>query len=106
MYGLDNERTRDFGGKCLLARRLLERGVRFIQLYSGGGHLEDTWDGHTDCIKNHTTHAPARPISPSPQLLADLKRTSGLWDETLVVWGGEFGAHPDQRGNQQTWPRP
>ena len=55
MYGLDNERTRDFGRKCLLARRLLERGVRFIQLYSGGGHLEDTWDGHSDCIKNHTT---------------------------------------------------
>ena len=46
--------THDFGSKCLLARRLLERGVRFIQLYSGGGHLEDTWDGHSDCIRNHT----------------------------------------------------
>ena len=57
MYGLDDERTADFGRKCLITRRLLEAGVRFVQLYSGGGHLEDTWDGHTDCITNHT---PAR----------------------------------------------
>jgi hypothetical protein len=96
LYGLDDERTRDFGGKCLLARRLLERGVRFIQLYSGGGHLEDTWDGHSDCIKNHTLHAGEtdRPIA---ALLTDLKRT-GLWDETLVVWGGEFGRTPTSEG--------
>ena len=92
MYGLDSERTRDFGSKCLLARRLLERGVRFIQLYSGGGHLEDTWDGHSDCIKNHTIHA-GETDQPVAALLADLKRT-GLWDETLIVWGGEFGALP------------
>ena len=65
MYGLDSERTSDFGSKCLLARRLLERGVRFVQLYSGGGHLEDTWDGHSDCIKNHRS-TPARPISRWP----------------------------------------
>jgi len=96
LYGLDDERTRDFGGKCLLARRLLERGVRFIQLYSGGGHLEDTWDGHSDCIQNHTLHAGEtdRPIA---ALLTDLKRT-GLWDETLVVWGGEFGRTPTSEG--------
>jgi hypothetical protein len=96
MYGLDDERTRDFGGKCLLARRLLERGVRFIQLYSGGGHLEDTWDGHSDCIGNHTLHA-GETDKPVAALLADLKRT-GLWDETLVVWGGEFGRTPTSEG--------
>jgi hypothetical protein len=96
MYGLDDARTADFGSKCLLARRLLERGVRFVQLYSGGGHLEDTWDGHSDCIKNHTLHAGEtdRPIA---ALLSDLKRT-GLWDETLVVWGGEFGRTPTSEG--------
>jgi hypothetical protein len=96
MYGLDDGRTRDFGSKCLLARRLLERGVRFIQLYSGGGHLEDTWDGHSDCIKNHTTHA-GETDQPVAALLADLKRT-GLWDDTLVVWGGEFGRTPTSEG--------
>jgi hypothetical protein len=95
-YGLGNERTRDFGAKCLLARRLLERGVRFIQLYSGGGHLEDTWDGHSDCIKNHTIHA-GETDQPVAALLTDLKRT-GLWDETLVVWGGEFGRTPTSEG--------
>ena len=96
MYGLDNERTRDFGSKCLLARRLLERGVRFIQLYSGGGHLEDTWDGHSDCVKNHMIHA-GETDQPVAALLTDLKRT-GLWDETLVVWGGEFGRTPTSEG--------
>jgi hypothetical protein len=96
LYGLDDERTRDFGSKCLLARRLLERGVRFIQLYSGGGHLEDTWDGHSDCIKNHTLHA-GETDQPVAALLTDLKRT-GLWDETLIVWGGEFGRTPTSEG--------
>src|SRR5579864_541970 len=95
-YGLNDERTRDFGRKCLFTRRLLEKGVRFIQLYSGGGHLEDTWDGHSDCIANHTLHAGEtdRPIA---ALMADLKRT-GLWDETLLVWGGEFGRTPTSEG--------
>jgi uncharacterized protein (DUF1501 family) len=96
MYGLDDDRTRDFGRKCLMTRRLLERGVRFVQLYSGGGHIEDTWDGHTDCITNHTLHAGEtdRPIA---ALMTDLKRT-GLWDETLLVWGGEFGRTPTSEG--------
>jgi hypothetical protein len=95
-YGLNDDLTRDFGRKCLLTRRLLEKGVRFIQLYSGGGHLEDTWDGHSDCIKNHTLHAGEtdRPIA---ALLEDLKRT-GLWDETLLIWGGEFGRTPTSEG--------
>jgi hypothetical protein len=95
-YGLDDPLTADFGRKCLITRRLLERGVRFIQLYSGGGHIEDTWDGHNDCIANHTLHAGEtdRPIA---ALMQDLKST-GLWDETLLIWGGEFGRTPTSEG--------
>ncbi len=95
-YGLNDRLTADFGRKCLVARRLLEKGVRFVQLYSGGGHIEDTWDGHNDCIANHRLHAGEtdRPIA---ALLYDLKRT-GLWDETLVIWGGEFGRTPTSEG--------
>jgi hypothetical protein len=96
LYGLDRKLTADFGRKCLITRRLLERGVRFVQLYSGGGHIEDTWDGHNDCIANHTLHAGEtdRPIG---ALLGDLKRT-GLWKDTLVIWGGEFGRTPTSEG--------
>jgi Protein of unknown function (DUF1501) len=96
MYGLNDKRTADFGRKCLITRRLLEKGVRFIQLYSGGGHIEDTWDGHTDCIGNHKLHA-GETDQPIAALMADLKRTS-LWDETLLVWGGEFGRTPTSEG--------
>ena len=96
MYGLDDKRTADFGRKCLITRRLLEKGVRFIQLYSGGGHIEDTWDGHNDCIANHKLHA-GETDKPIAALIADLKRT-GLWDETLLVWGGEFGRTPTSEG--------
>jgi hypothetical protein len=96
LYGLNNNLTADFGRKCLITRRLLEKGVRFIQLYSGGGHLEDTWDGHSDCITNHKTHA-GETDQPIAALMADLKRT-GLWDETLIVWGGEFGRTPTSEG--------
>jgi hypothetical protein len=96
LYGLNNPRTADFGRKCLIARRLIENGVRFIQLYSGGGHIEDTWDGHTDCIKNHTTHA-SETDQPIAALMADLKRT-GLWEDTLLIWGGEFGRTPTSEG--------
>jgi hypothetical protein len=96
MYGLDNKVTADFGRKCLITRRLLERGVRYVQLYSGGGHIEDTWDGHNDCITNHTLHA-GETDQPIAALMADLKRT-GLWDETLLVWGGEFGRTPTSEG--------
>ncbi|HUG80805.1 MAG TPA: DUF1501 domain-containing protein [Bryobacterales bacterium] len=95
-YGLDDALTADFGRKCLITRRLLERGVRFVQLYSGGGHIEDTWDGHTDCITNHTLHA-GETDKPIAALISDLKRT-GLWDETLLVWGGEFGRTPTSEG--------
>ncbi len=96
MYGLNDKRTADFGRKCLITRRLLENGVRFVQLYSGGGHLEDTWDGHSDCITNHKTHA-GETDQPIAALIADLKRT-GLWDETLLIWGGEFGRTPTSEG--------
>ena len=96
MYGLNDNRTADFGRKCLITRRLIEKGVRFIQLYSGGGHIEDTWDGHNDCITNHTLHA-GETDKPIAALIADLKRT-GLWDETLLVWGGEFGRTPTSEG--------
>ena len=96
MYGLNDPLTADFGRKCLITRRLIEKGVRFIQLYSGGGHIEATWDGHNDCITNHKTHAGEtdRPIG---ALMTDLKRR-GLWDETLLVWGGEFGRTPTSEG--------
>jgi len=95
-YGLDDKLTADFGRKCLITRRLLEKGVRFIQLYSGGGHIEDTWDGHNDCIGNHRLHA-GETDKPIAALMADLKST-GLWDETLVIWGGEFGRTPTSEG--------
>src|SRR3989440_9294443 len=95
-YGLNRPLTADFGRKCLITRRLLERGVRFVQLYSGGGHLEDTWDGHSNCISNHRLHA-GETDQPIAALIADLKR-SGLWEETLLVWGGEFGRTPTSEG--------
>ena len=92
LYGLDDPRTADFGRKCLLARRLVERGVRFVQIYSGGNHNDHNWDAHGDLVLNHEKHAgdTDRPIA---GLLTDLKQR-GLLDETLVVWGGEFGRQP------------
>lgn len=96
MYGLNNKLTADFGRKCLITRRLLERGVRYVQLYSGGGHIEDTWDGHNDCIGNHKLHA-GETDQPIAALMTDLKRT-GLWDDTLLIWGGEFGRTPTSEG--------
>lgn len=96
MYGLNKPQTSDFGHKCLIARRLIERGVRFVQLYSGGGHIEATWDGHNDCITNHKTHA-GETDQPIGALIADLK-ARGLWEDTLLVWGGEFGRTPTSEG--------
>jgi hypothetical protein len=92
LYGIDNPRTADFGRKCLLARRLVERGVRFIQVYSGGAHNDDNWDAHSDMVKNHSKHA-GDTDKPIAGLLKDLKRR-GLLKDTLVVWGGEFGRQP------------
>ncbi|MEX2141079.1 MAG: DUF1501 domain-containing protein [Pirellulales bacterium] len=92
LYGLDNARTADFGRRCLLARRLVERGVRFIQLYSGGNHNDANWDAHGDLEKNHNFHA-GNTDQPIAALLKDLKQR-GMLDSTLVVWGGEFGRQP------------
>jgi len=92
LYGLDNARTADFGRRCLLARRLVERGVRFIQLYSGGAHNDSNWDAHGDLEMNHNFHA-GNTDQPIAALLKDLKQR-GMLDSTLVVWGGEFGRQP------------
>ncbi len=92
MYGVGKGETDEFGKKCLMARRLVERGVRYIQLYSGGGHNDDTWDAHSDMEKNHNKHC-KRTDQPIAALLQDLKDRD-LLDETLVVWGGEFGRQP------------
>jgi len=95
LYGLEDKRTSTFGRNCLLARRLVESGVRFVQLYSGAG---SKWDSHTDIEGKHPPLCQAvdRPIA---GLLADLK-SRGLLDETLVIWGGEFGRTPmSEKGN-------
>ncbi len=92
MYGLDHPVTAHFGRNCLLARRLVERGVRFIQVYSGGNEGPKAWDAHDDLKKNHDLHC-AETDGPIAALLDDLK-ISGLLDSTLVVWGGEFGRSP------------
>lgn len=86
-----------FGRQCLIARRLVERGVRFVQIYSGGGHQQENWDAHNGIEENLLIHGPEidRPIH---ALLTDLKQR-GLLDETLVVWGGEFGRQPVSQGN-------
>jgi len=96
MYGVGGEMTGEFGRNCLIARRLVERGVRFVQLYSGGGHLEETWDAHESVEKNHGRHA-AEIDQPIAALLSDLERR-GLLESTLVVWGGEFGRMPFAEG--------
>ena len=92
LYGVDQEPTNIFGRQCLLARRLVERGVRFIQIYSGGNHNDANWDAHGDLKTNHDLHA-AETDKPVAALLKDLK-LRGLLKETLVVWGGEFGRQP------------
>ena len=92
LYGLDNPLTADFGGRCLLARRLVERGVRFVQVWSGNGMNETDWDGHRQCDKNHQARAAATDKAVAG-LITDLK-SRGLLDSTLVVWGGEFGRSP------------
>jgi hypothetical protein len=92
LYGLDQSASCSFGGKCLLARRLVERGVRFVQVYSDG-----EWDAHSDLAGNHSHHCAATDV-PIYGLLSDLKRR-GLFDSTLVIWGGEFGRMPVSQGS-------
>ena len=88
-YGLNRKSTRSFGSRCLLARRMIERGVRFVQVYSGD---TNGWDAHSDVLKNHTELCESTD-APVAALLTDLKQR-GLWDDTLVIWGGEFGRMP------------
>ena len=92
MYGLNDKKTATFGRQCLMARRLVERGVRFVQLYSGGAHNDDNWDAHGDLAHNHNMHA-GETDKPIAALLKDLK-DKGLLESTLIVWGGEFGRQP------------
>jgi hypothetical protein len=87
MYGLDKSDSQVFGTKCLMARRLIERGVRFVQVFTDG-----EWDAHSKLTQNHTGHCAETDV-PIDGLLTDLKRR-GLWDSTLVIWGGEFGRMP------------
>jgi hypothetical protein len=95
LYGLDRDATREFGTRCLLARRLVERGVRFVQLFAGD---TNGWDAHDDVETNHGMMA-ARTDRPVAGLLTDLKRR-GLLDDTLVIWGGEFGRMPMSEGGK------
>ena len=92
LYGLNDKRTVVFGRQCLMARRMVERGVRFIQIYSGGAHVDSTWDAHNDLKTNHDLHA-GETDKPIAGLLKDLKQR-GLLESTLIVWGGEFGRQP------------
>jgi hypothetical protein len=93
MYGLNKKETAEFGTRCLLARRLVERGVRFVQVYCGAG---SAWDAHADLEGNHTKLC-LRADQPSAALIADLKQR-GMLDDTLVIWGGEFGRTPMTEG--------
>ena len=97
LYGLDQSTTASFAGKCLMARRLVERGVRFVQCWSGGTGGEMDWDGHKQCDKLHVDQA-AKTDKPIAALLTDLKQR-GLLDSTLVIWGGEFGRTPVNDGS-------
>jgi hypothetical protein len=93
LYGLDDRVTAEFGMRCLLARRMVERGVRFVQLYCGD---TNGWDGHSDILGNHGKLC-AQSDKPVAGLLKDLK-SRGLLESTLVVWGGEFGRTPMTEG--------
>jgi len=85
-----------FGRQCLIARRLVERGVRFVQIYHGGGHQQQNWDAHNGVEENLQIHCPEID-QPIHALLTDLEQR-GLLDETLIIWGGEFGRQPVVQG--------
>ncbi|QEG39826.1 DUF1501 domain-containing protein [Roseimaritima ulvae] len=92
LYGLDQPHCKHFAKQCLTARRMVERGVRFVQIYSGGMENQRSWDGHNDIKGNHAGFA-KETDQPIAGLLADLEQR-GLLDETLVIWCGEFGRLP------------
>jgi hypothetical protein len=96
LYGLDQSETADFGKRCLLARRMAERGVRFIQVWSGQGGGGDNWDNHAN-IQKELAVAAGRMDQPAAALLTDLK-SSGMLEDTLVVWTTEFGRMPFSQG--------
>jgi len=96
MYGLDQPHCTHFARQCIMARKMVEQGVRFVQIYSGGMANDRSWDGHKDISKNHGGFA-LETDQPIAGLLADLEQR-GLLDETLVVWGGEFGRLPVSQG--------
>jgi hypothetical protein len=93
LYGIGAEPTHDYGRRCLLARKLVEHGVRFVCVVSGGGAGNQQWDAHSDIEENHVRKA-AETDKPVAGLLTDLRRR-GLLDSTLVLWGGEFGRSPE-----------
>ena len=97
LYGMDAEVTREFGTRCLIARRLVERGVRFVQVISGSGDTKD-WDHHDDAYEG-TMRQARKTDQPVAALLEDLEKR-GLLDETLVVWSGEFGRTPTTQGGK------
>ena len=94
LYGLDRKETSEFGTRCLLARRMIERGVRFVQLYCGD---TNGWDSHSDLEKNHGALC-LQSDQPVAGLITDLKLRRGLLEDTLVIWGGEFGRTPMTEG--------
>ncbi|MBI3735053.1 DUF1501 domain-containing protein [Candidatus Sumerlaeota bacterium] len=98
LYGVDEKPTEDFGRNCLIARRLLERGVRFVQVWSGAdnGHPRRNWDSHEDIPKDHADMA-ASMDRPAAALLKDLK-SRGMLDDTIVIWTTEFGRMPCRQG--------
>jgi hypothetical protein len=98
LYGIGKKETDDYGRRCLLARRLVERGVRFITVVAGGGPGNMQWDAHSNIEENHIRMA-GHTDQPVAALIKDLKQR-GLLDSTLVVWGGEFGRSPESEGTQ------
>ena len=98
LYGMGVEPTDDYGRRCLLARRLVEKGVRFVCVVSGGGPGTLQWDAHADIEENHLRKA-AQVDQPIAGLLKDLKRR-GLLDTTLILWGGEFGRSPEAQSSK------
>lgn len=98
LYGVNKQPTDDYGRRCLLARRMVERGVRFTCVVSGGGPGNLQWDAHEDIEENHLRMA-RQTDQPVAALIKDLKRR-GLLDSTLVLWGGEFGRSPEAQGGK------
>lgn len=103
-YGLNTDSSKDYGRQCLIARRLIERGVRFVQVFAdiaktpGGGVNDVPWDAHSDVRENHGTCA-ASVDKPTGALLTDLKQR-GMLEDTIVIYGGEFGRTSDSQGSK------